>query len=260
MKRYKTDFSEEELKKALHANEQEAQALIDNPDKWAQFKEKLEAFIRKAYKLPVIGGLIDDIVSMGQMVDSYVKKEYRDVPVTSIISAAGALIYVLSPIDLIPDAIPIVGYIDDAAVILLVLKLGVGHDLEKYKSWQDECRKDALASLEEITGKLIQELIGEATLGAIVLCSNNMFRVLAVDNDSIDIEETPYPARVYYLNLPTQILRDMFLESEKDYLDFMNGMIEHTDFAWSPVGKLSAVHEADYGQYEAYFALIERDA
>ena len=52
----------------------------------------------------------------------------------------------------------------------------------------------------------------------------------------------------------------MFLESEKDYLDFMNGMIEHTDFAWSPVGKLSAVHEADYGQYEAYFALIERDA
>ena len=59
MKRYKTDFSEEELKKALHANEQEAQALIDNPDKWAQFKEKLDAFIRKAYKLPVIGGLID---------------------------------------------------------------------------------------------------------------------------------------------------------------------------------------------------------
>ena len=32
--------------------------------------------------------------------------------------------YVLSPIDIIPDAIPFVGYLDDAAVVLLVLNLG----------------------------------------------------------------------------------------------------------------------------------------
>lgn len=127
MKKYKNNFSEEELRNALNSKSAEAVALIENPDKWGKFKTKLDGFVHKAYKIPVLGGLIDDIISMAQMVDSYVKKDYTDVPLTSIISAVAALVYVLSPIDLIPDGIPIVGYLDDVAVILFVLKLGVGH-------------------------------------------------------------------------------------------------------------------------------------
>lgn len=67
---------------------------------------------------------------MYQLVESYVKREYTDIPLTSIISILAALIYVISPIDLIPDFIPGIGYFDDAAVVTLVLGLGVGHDLD----------------------------------------------------------------------------------------------------------------------------------
>ena len=45
MRKYRTDFSEDELKKALYASEQEAQSLIDNPDKWAQIKEYFDSAV-----------------------------------------------------------------------------------------------------------------------------------------------------------------------------------------------------------------------
>jgi len=43
----------------------------------------------------------------------------------------GALIYFITPIDLIPDIMPLVGYLDDLGVITAVLKY-LGHELIPY--------------------------------------------------------------------------------------------------------------------------------
>jgi uncharacterized membrane protein YkvA (DUF1232 family) len=48
-----------------------------------------------------------------------------------------ALLYVLSPIDLLPDFIPIVGYVDDALVVAACLAL-VEQDLINYKEWKKQ--------------------------------------------------------------------------------------------------------------------------
>lgn len=129
MGKFKTDFSREELNAALHNNDSEALAIIKDLNKWENFKKKIEEFLKKARKIPVLGGFVDDIITMVSLVDSYVKKEYMDIPVGTIVSIVAALIYLLSPIDLIPDVIPVIGYLDDAAVIMLVLGLGVNNDL-----------------------------------------------------------------------------------------------------------------------------------
>jgi uncharacterized membrane protein YkvA (DUF1232 family) len=69
------------------------------------------------------------------MVGDYFSGKYREVPYWAIGAAALALFYVLSPLDAIPDIIPILGYLDDATVLAFCLKL-VDTDLEKYKAWR----------------------------------------------------------------------------------------------------------------------------
>jgi len=64
------------------------------------------------------------------------KGEYKEIPGGSIIAILGALIYFVSPIDVIPDFILGAGLIDDAFLIGLVIKQ-IRSDLNKYQAWKD---------------------------------------------------------------------------------------------------------------------------
>lgn len=52
-----------------------------------------------------------------------------------MISIVSALIYFVSPVDLLPDGIPVLGYVDDVAVFTLVWNM-VEDDVDQYKKWQ----------------------------------------------------------------------------------------------------------------------------
>ncbi|MFP3322361.1 YkvA family protein [Planococcus sp. SIMBA_160] len=71
---------------------------------------------------------------------AWFKGTYKEIPKKSIIMIIAAIIYFVSPVDLIPDMIPGFGYIDDAAVIAFLIKQ-LTEDLEKFKSWK-ETNKD----------------------------------------------------------------------------------------------------------------------
>ena len=60
---------------------------------------------------------------------------YEKVPVWTLSAAAFALLYVLNPFDVIPDAIPLLGVLDDAAVVSACLKL-LEQDLHDYRLWR----------------------------------------------------------------------------------------------------------------------------
>lgn len=70
-----------------------------------------------------------------QLVKDYFKGDYREVPYWAIGAAALALLYVLSPIDAIPDMVPGLGFLDDATVLAFCLKL-VDVELDKYREWK----------------------------------------------------------------------------------------------------------------------------
>jgi len=69
------------------------------------------------------------------VVKDYANGSYRQIPWGTVAAIVGALLYIFSPIDLVPDFIPVVGLLDDAAVLAACLKL-IGKDLAKYQAWQ----------------------------------------------------------------------------------------------------------------------------
>ena len=73
-KRFKTNFTEEELKNALFSRQDQAEEILNDKKKWEKFKVKFETFLHKSYDIPVLGTVIDDIISMYQLVESYVKR------------------------------------------------------------------------------------------------------------------------------------------------------------------------------------------
>lgn len=76
-----------------------------------------------------------DIKLMFSMLRDYWQGNYREVPWKSVAAIAGALVYVMNPMDVIPDLIMGFGFIDDAGVVALCLKL-VESDLLRYAAWK----------------------------------------------------------------------------------------------------------------------------
>lgn len=68
------------------------------------------------------------------MIGDYVSGKYREVPYWVISAVSLALLYVLNPLDIIPDVLPGFGYLDDATVLAFCIKL-IEKDLEKYKEF-----------------------------------------------------------------------------------------------------------------------------
>ena len=116
----------------------EAETIQNDHDKLEELFQRLE---HKLKVIPHIGDKLAVAASMASLVKSYVCKEYDKVPIGTIIAAISALTYYVSPVDLIPDYIPVIGQADDAAVILACLKL-IETDLTEYIAWRKENGKE----------------------------------------------------------------------------------------------------------------------
>jgi len=130
-------------------NETQAEeALGEFADKVGEenVKETLgkEDEIKKLFKrVKVLAKYCNDLCEIFELLRDRVAGVYRETPWTTIAALTGALLYVLSPFDLILDFIPGIGFIDDAIVIGLAIKLAQP-DLEKYRAWK-AARKEKAA-------------------------------------------------------------------------------------------------------------------
>ena len=76
----------------------------------------------------------DDVGTLISMIKSYISGEYRQIPLASLTATALTLLYIFSPVDIIPDFIPALGLTDDAGMVGLCLKF-ISLDLNKYRQW-----------------------------------------------------------------------------------------------------------------------------
>jgi uncharacterized membrane protein YkvA (DUF1232 family) len=106
---------------------------IGNSDFGKVIKES-ETIQKLAAKDGPLQKFVSDVTLLLAMVKDYYTGAYRDIPFKSVASIAFTLLYILNPLDLIPDFLPGIGQLDDAAVLALCLKM-IRDDLEKYQTF-----------------------------------------------------------------------------------------------------------------------------
>ncbi len=127
------EMNMEQARELLDKGVEEAEEVIQNPSKVDEILLQLE---EKLKEVPAIGSTLADLPLMISMVKAWIKKEYTEVSPKVIACLVGAVIYLLKKKDLISDSIPIVGIVDDIAVLGLALKLSEP-ELKAYAEWRD---------------------------------------------------------------------------------------------------------------------------
>ncbi len=82
-----------------------------------------------------LGRIWGDLQAAVRLTRAWARHEYRDVSRGSIVLVLGGLLYLVSPIDAIVDAVPVLGYLDDAAVLGWVLAQ-VRAELDLFRDWE----------------------------------------------------------------------------------------------------------------------------
>jgi uncharacterized membrane protein YkvA (DUF1232 family) len=80
--------------------------------------------------------LFDVALTLVRMVRSYVSGEYREIETSTIISGFAVLLYVLSPLDLVPDFIPVLGFLDDLSLVSWFLGKFQA-EITRYRDWEN---------------------------------------------------------------------------------------------------------------------------
>ena len=73
--------------------------------------------------------------AMLRLIRVYSQGHYRDVPESTLVVIIAAIIYVVNPLDVIPDALPVLGFLDDATVLALAVRRA-RQTLDEFMVWE----------------------------------------------------------------------------------------------------------------------------
>lgn len=120
----------------------------------AQAVEKAEHYLRSKNKLAelithAIGKAKDNfefllapwesLQILLRMIRAWINGSYS-APFLTLVGGVAALVYLVEPFDLVPDAIPAMGYLDDAAVITAVVRANLT-EISRFRNWETSLLK-----------------------------------------------------------------------------------------------------------------------
>jgi uncharacterized membrane protein YkvA (DUF1232 family) len=126
-------MNERELRSALAREERDAERMFGRTRETSLL---LADAVRKSRSnRRKLRSVWRDISALLRMLRAWKDKTYTKLPKKTIIAALAALLYFVNPMDLLPDVLPLIGFIDDAAVVGLVMA-AIRDDLEAFQEWE----------------------------------------------------------------------------------------------------------------------------
>lgn len=108
-----------------------AKKIYEDRDKMDELLRDSEGKSRKFG----IRAMYDDIKILRQLLSDYRKGQYRAISKSSILLIVAGLTYLITPIDILPDFILGLGFMDDAVVLGYVIRQ-LYDILDQYKTWK----------------------------------------------------------------------------------------------------------------------------
>jgi uncharacterized membrane protein YkvA (DUF1232 family) len=83
----------------------------------------------------LVSALLQKVTLLGRMLKAYAKGDYKDLPSGTLLKILASLLYFVSPIDLLPDFLPLLGLTDDVALLFWVVN-SINDDIARFDEWE----------------------------------------------------------------------------------------------------------------------------
>lgn len=100
-----------------------------------------------AHKAP-LPSVRSDLAAFLRLLKAWALRQYRRVPWPALLLIAGAVVYFVMPVDLLPDVLMGLGFVDDAAVITAAVR-SVRDELEHFRLWEQSAPDSLPAPVRE---------------------------------------------------------------------------------------------------------------
>jgi uncharacterized membrane protein YkvA (DUF1232 family) len=136
---------------------------MKQPWNFSSYLGAAQAFLRRG-RLPALllavarksarqGGrfsaLQEDLRLLQGLCMAWWRGEYRAISSQALLAVVAALLYFLTPLDGLPDWLPVVGFIDDLAVLAWVLRTW-SDELAAFRAWREAQAPETLEVIERL--------------------------------------------------------------------------------------------------------------
>ena len=108
---------------------------LNNPDQLGELIGKGTKKAESAGRQGFLAEMWKWLMILLRLLRAVAKREYTGISWQSLVMIVAAVLYFLAPIDVIPDVLVGIGFVDDAAVIAFVVNR-VKADLEEFVRWE----------------------------------------------------------------------------------------------------------------------------
>lgn len=133
----KQDIPDKEHK-ILNRLKAKAERIVNDHEALKELLRKAKKKLEKAEKDDsLMKKMVEYLQLISRMLGNYLNGKYNDTPWQTVVMMIAGLLYFITPLDAIPDFIPVAGLVDDMTVLVWLGKC-FREDLANYKAWENK--------------------------------------------------------------------------------------------------------------------------